>query len=53
MAALNGHVFYQAFNGVQETLVDFLMELASEITQSNLEAKNASGQTSLGSNLPH
>uniref|UniRef100_A0A3B5BKY0 PiggyBac transposable element-derived protein domain-containing protein n=1 Tax=Stegastes partitus TaxID=144197 RepID=A0A3B5BKY0_9TELE len=41
IAALNAHVLYQTCTGVQERRVDFLVELASELAQSHLEAKNA------------
>ncbi|TRY93454.1 hypothetical protein DNTS_005314 [Danionella cerebrum] len=41
MAALNAHVLYQACAGKQERRVDFLAELARELANSHLGAKEA------------
>ncbi|XP_034015393.1 uncharacterized protein LOC117500737 isoform X2 [Thalassophryne amazonica] len=39
IAALNAHVLYQACTGVKERRMDFLVELASELAQCHMAAK--------------
>ncbi|CAI5656458.1 unnamed protein product [Oreochromis niloticus] len=41
MAALNAHVLYQACTGTQERRVDFLVELARELANSDMAGKKA------------
>uniref|UniRef100_A0A8C5HDC0 PiggyBac transposable element-derived protein domain-containing protein n=1 Tax=Gouania willdenowi TaxID=441366 RepID=A0A8C5HDC0_GOUWI len=44
IAALNAHVLYQACTGVKERRVDFLLELANELAQSHMAAKEVNEQ---------
>uniref|UniRef100_A0A672F7B2 PiggyBac transposable element-derived protein domain-containing protein n=2 Tax=Salarias fasciatus TaxID=181472 RepID=A0A672F7B2_SALFA len=47
IAALNAHILYEACTGVKERRIDFLMELASELAHSHVEAQKASVKTRL------